>query len=91
MKSYVYFYRPVPLPDFMYIFPKAVVDWTRVRPVAVYRSRVPQRNFMSYGKVEVAGIEMVIDMKEPSLVSGVVSRTSLRHIFDVIERPPAHV
>lgn len=91
MTSYLYMYRPMSTPDFMYIFPKATVDWSRVTPVVAYRVRVPQRSFLAYGKVEIAGIEMAIDKPSGDSQSGKIAKGPLRTILDVIERPPQHV
>lgn len=57
--AFSYMYRPLTPKEFGYIFPRANVDWAQVIPVMVLRMRLPQRFPWQYGKLEIAGVEMI--------------------------------
>ncbi|GAC97938.1 polyketide synthase [Pseudozyma hubeiensis SY62] len=73
--SFSYMYRPLTPKEFGYIVPTANVDWAQVIPVMVLRMRLPQRFPWQYGKLEIAGIEMI----QPT--QHLQSRLELKEIF----------
>lgn len=85
--DFIYLYHPISPQDFMWIFPRATVDWSRVIPLVAFRARVPQPHFLRHGNVDIAGVEMVTDIKH-LMMDGPLSKGRLVEALDRIERGP---
>ncbi|SNX87392.1 uncharacterized protein MEPE_06102 [Melanopsichium pennsylvanicum] len=88
LATYLYMYRFMSPDGFSYVFPHVEIDWSRVKPLVVFKTRVPRPDFLSYGKVEIAGVEMVIDMHHSPAASNFVSTQSVPEILRVVEKGP---
>lgn len=86
-RNYVYMYRPITPDQFTYIFPEVVVnDWERVAPVVAYRIQSPQPYPWQYGKLEIAGVELMQPTAYWLRDTGAIARGTLSEIFDRIAR-----
>ena len=84
--SFVYFSMPLPVNDFEQIFPGAMVNADAALPVVVYKARVPQQDFLTHGKIEVAGVEMISHIAGAPLNNGIFRKGKLSDIFRIIEK-----
>lgn len=83
--SYMYFSRPLPVNDFEQIFPGAMVNADAALPVVVYKARVSQQDFLTHGKIEVAGVEMISHIAGAPLNNGIFRKGKLSDIFRIIK------
>lgn len=89
-KTYMYMYRPISSDSFATLFPQATYDKSRVLPIVAYRTRAPQQDFLSYGRVEIAGVALVVDRALSTLRGySVIPQAPLRDIIAELANRPA--